>query len=179
MRSIRLCLHVCLLLTFGVAASCGGDGGQADVLEGSPPGITDGDLHGVADMAYVVEHFPVFATRTELVSVPEETVSYLEELRRPIHLILFLGTWCHDAQVHVPHLFKALRRADNRRISMQVVGMDRRKEDRDGFCADYDIAYSPTLVVLHEGRELGRVVEVPVEDMATDLVSILRSTLSR
>ncbi|MFO7768090.1 MAG: thioredoxin family protein [bacterium] len=178
MRPIRLCLSLCLLLTAAAAASCGGSP-QGDALEGSPPEVEDGILHGVTDMEYVIAHFPVFRSRTELVSVPPATVRYLRELREPVRLKLFMGTWCHDAQVHVPHLFQALQQADNSRISLQVVGMDRQKGDRDGFCTTHDIAFSPTLVVEHEGGELGRVVEVPADDMASDLVAILRTTLSR
>ncbi len=181
MRTIPRCLHVCLILAVAASlSSCGGGGGAGGgALEGTPPGVHDGILHGIAGMDYVTGHFPVFASRTELVSVPRASVEYLEGLRVPIRLKLFMGTWCHDSQMYVPHLFKALQQADNRRISLQIVGMDRRKQDRDGLCAQYDIAFSPTLVVEREGLELGRIVEVPVDDMATDLVAILRNTLSR
>ena len=144
---------------------------------GTPAGIDGGIMYGQSGMDFVLENFPVFRTRTELVSVSRDAVEFLRGLRERVTIKIFLGTWCEDAQIHVPILFKALQRADNDRITIQIIAMDQRKRDRDGLVELYQVAYTPTFVVEHKGIEIGRVVETPIDDAAQDIVTILRNNL--
>jgi len=134
-------------------------------------------MYGQSGMSYVLEHFPIFQSRTDLVDAPAEAVQFFRRLDEPVTIKLFMGTWCVDSQLHAPVLFKALREADNDLITLQIIAMDRRKQDLDGMVERYDIALSPTFVVEHEGIELGRVVETPLVDAATDIADILRNNL--
>jgi len=152
---------------------------SADRQPGTPPGLDGLVMYGQSDMAWVLEHVTVFRTRTDLVSVPEETVTYLRDLAKPVTILVFMGTWCEDAQRHVPVLFRALREAANPRIVVRVIALDRSKRYRDGLVESYPVAFSPTFVLEHQGLELGRVIETPQQDAASDIVAILRSTLPR
>jgi hypothetical protein len=152
---------------------------SADRRPGTPPGLDGLVMYGQSDMAWVLDHVTVFRTRTDLVRVPGEAVTYLHDLRQPVTILVFMGTWCEDAQRHVPVLFRALREASNPVITLRVIALDRNKRDRDGLVDRYQIAFSPTLVVEAQGRELGRVIETPQQDAASDIVAILRSTLPR
>ncbi len=152
---------------------------SADHRPGTPPGLDGLVMYGQSDMGWVLDHVTVFRTRTELVRVPEETVAYLRDLSKPVTILVFMGTWCEDAQKHVPVLFRALQEASNPRIEVRVIALDRSKRDRDGLVDRYQIAFSPTFVVEAQGRELGRVIETPQQDAASDVVAILRSTLPR
>ena len=158
-----------------VACSCG----SRDRERVSPPSMDGNVMYGQSGMSYVLENFPIFRTRTELVDAPAEAVQFFQRLDEPITIKLFMGTWCTDSQLHVPVLFKALREADNDLITLQIIAMDRRNQDLDGMVERYDVALSPTFVVEHEGIELGRVVETPLTDAATDIASILRDNLGR
>jgi thiol-disulfide isomerase/thioredoxin len=143
----------------------------------SPPSVDGNVMYGQSGMAFVLENFSIFRTRTELVTAPDEAVEYLRRLRDPIEIKIFMGTWCTDSQLHVPVLFKAVQEADNNRITVRVIAMDRRKQDLDGMVERYDVALSPTFVVEHDGIELGRVIETPIVDAATDVVTIIRNNL--
>ncbi len=146
---------------------------------GTPPGIEAGIMYGQSGIDFVLENFPVFRTRTELVTASPEAVLYLRDLKEKVTIKIFLGTWCQDAQIHVPVLFKALQRADNDRITVRIIAMDQRKLDRDGLVDQYQVAYTPTFVVEHDGFEIGRVVETPIDNAAQDIVAILRNNLGR
>ena len=140
----------------------------------------DGNImYGQSGMGFVLDNIAVFRTRTELVSSDPNAVEYLKNLRERITIKIFMGSWCVDAQLHVPVLFKALQKADNDRITIQVIGLDRRKKDLDGLTEIYDIDFTPTFVVEHKGREIGRIIETPSKDAASDVVAILRGSLSR
>lgn len=138
----------------------------------------DGNImYGQSGMDYVIENIAIFRTRTELVGSEPDAVEYLKELRERITIKVFMGSWCVDAQLHVPVLFKALQEADNDRITVQVIGLDRRKKDLDGLTRIYGIDFTPTFVVEHKGREIGRIIETPSIDAASDVVAILRGSL--
>ena len=146
---------------------------------GTPARMDGNIMYGQSGMDYVLENIAVFKTRTELIRSEPDAVEYLKELREKITIKVFMGSWCVDAQLHVPVLFKALQEADNDRITVQVIGLDRRKKDLDGLTEIYGIDFTPTFVVEHKGREIGRIIETPSRDAASDVVAILRGSLSR
>jgi len=144
------------------------------------PALMDGNImYGQSGMAFVLDNIAVFRTRTELIRSEPDAVEYLKELREKITIKIFMGSWCVDAQLHVPVLFKALQEADNDRITVLVIGLDRRKMDLDGLTQTYSIDFTPTFVVEHKGREIGRIIETPSKDAASDVVAILQGSLSR
>ena len=114
-----------------------------------------------------------------MIRAEPDAVEYLKELRERITIKVFMGSWCVDAQLHVPVLFKALLEADNDRITVLVIGLDRRKKDLDGLTGTYGIDFTPTFVIEHKGREIGRIIETPSKDAASDVVAILQGSLSR
>lgn len=146
---------------------------------GTPARMEGNIMYGQSGMDFVLENIAVFRTRTELIRSESAAVEYLKELREKITIKVFMGSWCVDAQLHVPVLFKALQQADNARITVQVIGLDRRKKDLDGLTQIYGIDFTPTFVVEYKGREIGRIIETPSKDAASDVVVILRGYLSR
>jgi hypothetical protein len=170
-------VHALALSAVFVLVAC--SSGSSRDRGGTPAGIEAGIMYGQSGIDFVIENFTVFRTRTESAMVSPEAVGFLRDLREPVTIKVFLGTWCRDAELHVPVLFKALQRADNSRITVRVIAMDRRKQDRDGLVDQYQIGYTPTFVVEHDGLEIGRVVETPIADAAQDIVAILRNNLGR
>ena len=160
-------------LVVAVIAGCSSE----PALRRSPPVVDGGILYGIADQTFLLQRFPVFRDRTALVIPDPEAVGYLRGLRRPITLTLFMGTWDLDAQTHVPLLLKALQEAVNRYLEVDIVGLNRRLEDRDGWTEHYQVTHSPTVMVESGGLEIGRVVGEPLIDLAADVAAIIRTGL--
>ncbi|MBB1334331.1 thioredoxin family protein [Pseudoalteromonas sp. SG43-7] len=83
-------------------------------------------------------------------------------------LVLF-GTWCHDSQREVPRLLKLLDSSKVALASLKLVAVGYDKRDPEGIAARYQLKYSPTIIVLTAGEELGRLVEKPKASIASDL----------
>jgi hypothetical protein len=145
----------------------------------TPPGLDGNVMYGVSDMQWVLDNIVVFKTRTELISPNQQAADYLRDLRKSIDVKVFMGSWSVNAQIHVPALFSTLKRADNRRIVIQVIGLDQRLRDLDGLAEKYEISVSPTIIVEYRGTELGRILEEPTGDAASDIVDILRNSMGR
>jgi len=89
----------------------------------------------------------------------------------------YFGTWCGDSRRQVPRLIRLLDLAgfDDRQLSL--VGLsDRAMEFKQAPGhpeAKRYVHRTPTIVVVREGREIGRIVETPAASIESDLLAIL------
>ena len=131
-------------------------------------------------------------TRAELKAAPfsewfeSEYAAYqpseagLESLRghlEGISIEAYFGTWCGDSRRQIPHLVRLLDLAgfDERRLSLIALS-DRAKEFKQAPGnpeARRRVHRTPTIVLLREGKEVGRIVETPFASLETDLLAIL------
>ena len=101
----------------------------------------------------------------------------VEMLRRllPGHkLVVFLGTWCEDSQIMIPRLYKTLQLAGYPLDSLEMIGANRAKETLGDEGRRYGLEKVPTVIVLKDGRERGRIVELVHRSIEQDLAAILR-----
>ena len=100
-------------------------------------------------------------------------VEALRNVSKPTEFRVFFGTWCHACKHSVPPLIGTLDRAGNERFTVRYIGVDEELTDpAEEITASY-ISITPTIVVLQEGREIGRIEDEPVDSLEADLVAIL------
>ncbi|MFC1500047.1 hypothetical protein ACFL6T_03390 [Candidatus Zixiibacteriota bacterium] len=143
----------------------------------TPPGLDGNEMYGQSDMQWVLDNIAIFRSRTDLISPDREAVNYLRDLRKEVTILIFMGSWSVSSQIHVPELFATLQQVENRRITVKIIGMDRRLQDRDGMAIQYDISMLPTFVLEYRGVELGRIIETPSRSIAFDIITILSTSL--
>ena len=76
-----------------------------------------------------------------------------------VQVLIFLGTWCEDSQIIIPKLFPFFDAAGFSNDRITVIGVDRNKKSISHITDAFNIINVPTIIVMKEGRELGRVVE--------------------
>ncbi len=113
-----------------------------------------------------------------------DLVAALADVPRDIVLVCVLGTWCGDSRREVPRLWKILDEAANPGFTLLMFAAGR-TGDPDaaawekthgvvpGYRARFGAERVPTIVVLEDGRELGRIVETPEVSLEADLAAIL------
>lgn len=89
----------------------------------------------------------------------KETAIQFSKQKDSIQLIVFLGTWCEDSHVIIPKLFPFLDAAGFPNERLTVVGVDRNKKTISHLSDAFNVTNVPTVIVMKEGKELGRVVE--------------------
>jgi len=102
----------------------------------------------------------------------------VEKLKKSItgvQILVFLGTWCPDSQREVPRFLKIMELVQNPGITFKLMGLDRSKRDEGGLAEKHQVEFVPTFVVLHNEKEIGRIVETPIVGIEQDLVEILAS----
>ena len=100
----------------------------------------------------------------------------LKELRsknlKDISVVVFLGTWCEDSQVHIPALLDCFKGTE---VPIKIIGVNREKECpfKPKECKNWDIEFVPTIKILKSNVEIGRIVESPSKSLEEDLIEII------
>ncbi|MFN9959201.1 MAG: thioredoxin family protein, partial [bacterium] len=76
-----------------------------------------------------------------------------------IYLVVFAGTWCGDTQVILPRFFKLIQEADFPLSRVNLIGVDRSKKTLGSLSEAMGVYNVPTMIVMKNGKEIGRVVE--------------------
>ncbi len=107
--------------------------------------------------------------------VNEEILSQLN--LKGVSFKVFLGTWCSDSQREVPRFLKITDQMGVKAKQLQIIALDnhtdRYKQSPQHEEEGWNIEYVPTIIVLKDGREVGRIVEMPELSLEEDLVRIL------
>jgi thiol-disulfide isomerase/thioredoxin len=88
-----------------------------------------------------------------------DCVTNLTKIKDSIQLLVFIGTWCEDSHIVLPQLLKMLDQVkyDAKRIT--IIGIDRKKTTLGSLCEALNVTKAPTIMVLKNGKEMGRVEE--------------------
>ena len=130
---------------------------------------------GSVTEAEIREEYRVFDIYTERYDPDPEAVSMLAAVQDSIVLEVIFGTWCHDSKRVIPALFKTLESASNPFIKVRYTAVSKDKTQPESVFQQWNIEFTPTIIVLQNGAETGRIVENPDLSIEQDLVKILLS----
>jgi thiol-disulfide isomerase/thioredoxin len=106
--------------------------------------------------------------------VPEsETVEKIKAIAAHTKFLVFVGTWCSDTKRELPRFLKVADSAGIAPEAIELVFLDRDKKAKDKSPEENKVVNIPTIILLSEGKELGRIVENTQKSMEKDLLQIL------
>lgn len=76
-----------------------------------------------------------------------------------IEFIAFMGTWCGDSHFVIPKFYALLDAAGFPQDKVTLIGVDRSKKTLSHLAEALNIINVPTIIVMKDGKEIGRVVE--------------------
>ena len=89
-------------------------------------------------------------------------VNAIAELKKnadSIQLLTFMGTWCEDSHFIIPKLYSLIDAAGFSKERITLIGVDRTKKTLSHLTEALNIKNVPTIIVMKNGKEVGRVVE--------------------
>ena len=90
------------------------------------------------------------------------------------NIIIFGGTWCEDTQNLLPRFYKLIEASGYPEKKILLLGVDRKKYTIDSLNVKYKITNVPTFIIMHKGKEFGRVVEYGTKgDINLELADIV------
>lgn len=108
-------------------------------------------------------------------SVDTASVSAIDTLFSGCHAEIIMGTWCGDSKHQIPRLMKIFDEANIDSTQYELHGVDRAMKSPDLCGEKYAVKFVPTIVFTKEGKEIGRIVEMPTETLEKDIVKILEN----
>lgn len=103
--------------------------------------------------------FQWYAQGQKAYSPNSVALSSLKQYGDSIQLIAFMGTWCPDSHFIIPRFYSLLDAANFSKDKISLIGVDRSKKTLSHLTEALDIKNVPTLIIMKDGKELGRVVE--------------------
>ncbi|NNJ39042.1 MAG: thioredoxin family protein [Flavobacteriaceae bacterium] len=104
-------------------------------------------------------------------------ISKFKKNLKDFNILLFMGTWCSDSQREVPRFMKILEKAGFPEDQLKMVAVDKREEfykkSPGGEEQGLNIEYVPTIIFLKDGKEAGRIVELPMNSLEQDMEAII------
>lgn len=83
----------------------------------------------------------------------------LQKHKDSVQLIAFMGTWCEDSHNVIPKLYTLLDTAGFSTDRLSLIGVDRNKKTLSHLSEALNVTKVPTIIVLKNGKEYGRVIE--------------------
>ncbi len=76
-----------------------------------------------------------------------------------VQYVVFGGTWCEDTQFILPKFFKLQEQSGLSEKNISLYAVDRSKKTLGNIAGAFKITNVPTIIVMKDGKEVGRVVE--------------------
>lgn len=89
----------------------------------------------------------------------QNALQLLRTNRDSINIIAFGGTWCGDTKYILPKFFVLADAAGLSQDHITLLGVDHSKKTIQHMSEVFGITNVPTIIVMKNGKELGRVVE--------------------
>jgi hypothetical protein len=162
---------VFLLLAYGLLM-----GGEVDAGAAESPVLQSESrvMIGEFTRAEIEETIPDWVGATVDASPDAGVSSALADVPPGATITVFFGSWCDDSRREMARLWKALDLvAGDVSFDIEYVGTDREMRQPEEHLAGREVLFVPTFIVERNRIEVGRVVEQPVVDIETDLLTLL------
>lgn len=137
------------------------------------------DQIGPVTAQEIIEHDRIFRIYVDRYDPDEESIEYLSSQEDSLSLYIFFGNWCRESKKYIPGLMKTLKMVESDLIEATYIGVDDQKKYPESFLNKFDIEYIPTVVVLKDGFEIGRIEEKPQGSIEFDLIQIVKRHLGK
>jgi thiol-disulfide isomerase/thioredoxin len=102
-----------------------------------------------------------------------ETMNQLAEKLKGIKITLVMATWCGDSRDWVPRFYKIMDELNFNYKNLTLICVAREKKATGTTAEKLNIEKVPTFIIYRKKKELGRIIEVPVDLLEKDILKIL------
>lgn len=105
--------------------------------------------------------------------VNHDVVAEFAKDLKDYNIEIFMGTWCGDSKRETPNFFKILDAANFPEDQITMYAVDTNKNTPSGIESEKDVRYVPTFIFYKGGKEVGRIVESPMNSLEEDIRDIV------
>jgi thiol-disulfide isomerase/thioredoxin len=109
-----------------------------------------------------------------LYEVDIETAEEIKTGFEDLEIKLVMGTWCSDSRREVPRFYKILDEMEYPSENISLINVNREKVGLEDEVDGLEINFVPTFIFYGNGKELGRIVEMPYESLEKDILELVK-----
>lgn len=103
--------------------------------------------------------FKWYADNQKFYTNPDTAIVGVLHRDNTVKYVIFGGTWCDDTRFILPKFFILQEKAGIADDRITFFGVDRQKQTLGNIASALNITNVPTIIVMKNGKEIGRVVE--------------------
>ncbi len=104
-------------------------------------------------------------------------IEELSTVWKEYRFVIFAGTWCEDTHNLLPKFYKTMLEAGFSPHSIEMYGVDRQKRTLQEENKFYKIERVPTFIIMHQKREVGRIIESVNVSIEADLLTMMEKDM--
>jgi thiol-disulfide isomerase/thioredoxin len=117
--------------------------------------------------------FPWFNDGYKTYTVDTQTLNRMKGETDSLQMIIIGGSWCSDTQKELPSFLKICDYLKIKNEQMELLMVDEKKQCDYFNVKVLHLISVPTFIILKNGREIGRIVELPQESLEKDLFNMI------
>lgn len=102
--------------------------------------------------------------------VDKKSLKGIERKLKGVSVEVYAATWCGDTQRELPRFAKIMDSVDK---SFSVIAVNREKKTPLGLEKGKNIQRVPTFIFYENGKEIGRIIEIPKKSLEKDMMEIV------
>lgn len=106
-----------------------------------------------------------------------EVINELSKDWKNYRFVVFAGTWCEDTQDLLPKFYRTITDANIPIYAIEMYGVNRNKQSLQQENKYYKIERVPTIIIMHQMREVGRIVETVNQSIEQDILVIMQKDI--
>lgn len=126
------------------------------------PSHAGGFIYNGVITKYALQNQPSFtwySDNQKAYTAPRSLMEGMKAQKDVVTYLIFGGTWCSDTQFILPKFFKTQEQSGVADSKISFIGVDRDKKSIGNVASVMGVTNVPTIIVLKNGKEIGRVVE--------------------
>lgn len=134
-----------------------------------------GDLVGIAHKEDFkkLPYSKWFDKNYEAYQPDSKSINKLKKKLKNITIKAFVASWCHLSKKDIPRTYKILQQAGFDFNNIDYITLNRGKSTKDNLQKGYDIKSVPTFIFYKKGKEIGRYIEYPLQNLEKDFLTIV------
>ena len=118
--------------------------------------------------------FKWFGVNYKSFNPKNEAIEIIKSKKNLVNYLIFAGTWCGDTKRELPKFYKIVDKCEISDENIILICVDRNKKSLDSLENNFNVKRVPTIIILKNNLEIGRIVERANESLEIDLANILK-----
>lgn len=108
-----------------------------------------------------------------------EWTKYISFYRDSFDVVVFAGTWDGFSKQLLPAFYRVMMASSYPMSKITLYGVDHQLNTLGDEAKQYNIDKLPTIILLHQGKEIGRIEQRPVQSIEANMAALLQNKYLR